>query len=71
MNARIINLRTRRKQKAREARKSAADANAIAHGQPKAVRDLQDARKNMQDRHLEGHKLLPVDPSDNSSNDDT
>lgn len=56
MNARIVNLRTRRKQKARQDRKAEADENAAKHGQPKAVRDLAEARKELEARRLDGHR---------------
>jgi hypothetical protein len=52
-----INLRQARKRKAREAKAKQAEANRIAHGMPKAVRDLEAARRNKLAKAVDGHKL--------------
>ena len=59
MNDRIINLRTRRKQKARADAKKQSDANAATFGQPKSVRDLAKARADQDARRLDRHKRDP------------
>ena len=57
MNARIINLRTRRKQKARSEKTAQADANALKFGRTKAERAKAEVLKDQETRHLDGHKL--------------
>jgi len=54
--AEIVNLRRARKAKAKDEKSKAADANRIAHGTPKPVRDLARARAEKEARDLEGHK---------------
>ncbi len=56
MTARIVNLRTRRKQKARATRKEVADANALQHGRTKAETNLTQARNALEDHRLDGKK---------------
>ncbi|MEQ8435497.1 MAG: DUF4169 family protein [Oceanicaulis sp.] len=51
-----INLRQARKRKARAEKDKQADANRIAHGAPKAVRDLAAARREKLVRTVDGHK---------------
>ena len=51
-----INLRQARKRKARAEKDKQADANRIAHGTPKAVRDLAAARREKLARTVDGHK---------------
>jgi hypothetical protein len=55
--AEIINLRHARKAKARSEKDKTAQANRIAHGTPKAVRNLAEARKDKADQALSGHRL--------------
>jgi hypothetical protein len=62
--AEIINLRRARKGKARVTTDKAAQANRAAHGTPKAVRTLAEARQNKAEQHLAGHKL-ENEPDDN------
>jgi hypothetical protein len=52
----VVNLRTAKKQAARKAARSAADANAAKHGRTKVERDLQKARAEKAARELDGHK---------------
>lgn len=52
----VVNLRTAKKQAARKAASSAADANAAKHGRTKVERDLQKARAEKAARELDGHK---------------
>ncbi len=51
-----INLRQARKRKARAEKDKQADANRIAHGRSKAVRDLAAARRDTLARTVDGHK---------------
>lgn len=51
-----INLRQARKKKQRADRAKQAEANRIAHGAPKAVRDLEAARREMLAKRVDGHK---------------
>ncbi|WP_370225392.1 DUF4169 family protein [Pararhodobacter marinus] len=57
--AEIINLRTRRKQAARETARAKADANAAQHGLSKAQKELAKARSEKSARELDGHKRDP------------
>jgi hypothetical protein len=52
----VVNLRTAKKQAARKAARSVADANAAKHGRTKAERDLEKARAEKAARELDGHK---------------
>jgi hypothetical protein len=54
--AEIVNLRKARKARARDAATAAADANRAAHGQPKAVKSLAEARRRKAARDLDGHR---------------
>lgn len=62
--AEIINLKRARKAKARTEKDKAAEANRVAHGTPKALRNLGQARKDKAEKGLSGHKLED-EPSDN------
>jgi Domain of unknown function (DUF4169) len=55
--AEIVNLRRARKVKARGEKDKTAQANRVAHGTPKAVRNLADARKDKAEQRLAGHRL--------------
>jgi hypothetical protein len=55
--AEIVNLRTRRKDKARAEKAKTAEANRLLHGTPKALRNLQKARKDKAARDLSGNRL--------------
>jgi len=61
VNARIVNLRTRRKQKARETTKAEAGRRAAAHGRTRAERHLTDALNAVEKARLDGHALTPGD----------
>lgn len=52
----VVNLRTARKQAARKAARSVADANAAKHGRTKTERDLDRARAERAARILDGHR---------------
>ena len=52
----VVNLRTAKKQAARKAARSVADANAAKHGRTKAERALEKARAEKAVRELDGHK---------------
>ena len=53
----IVNLRRARKAKARNEKGKTAEANRVAHGTPKALRNLAEARKEKADQALSAHKL--------------
>ncbi len=57
--AEIVNLRRARKAKVRTEKGKTAEANRIAHGAPKAQRDLAKARAQKADEALGGHLLEP------------
>ena len=57
-----INLRQARKRKAREDKAKQADANRLAHGTPKAVRDLEAARRAKLAKQVDGRKLRSPNP---------
>lgn len=61
--AEIVNLNRARKTKSRAEKQKTAQANRVAHGTPKALRKLSDARKDQADQHLTGHKLHSDDDS--------
>lgn len=54
--AKIVNLRTRRKQAARDAARKDGDANAARHGVSKLARDLERARHDKARRDLDAHR---------------
>lgn len=54
--AEIVNLRTAKKQVAREAARREANANAAKHGRTKAERELEKSRAEQADRHLDSHR---------------
>ncbi len=54
--AEVVNLRTVKKQAARKAARSLADANAAKHGRTKSERDLEKARATKATRELDAHK---------------
>jgi hypothetical protein len=60
----IINLRRVRKAKARAEKDKTAEANRVAHGTPKALRNLNEAAAEKAKNSLSGHKL-EKDPDDN------
>ncbi len=53
----IVNLNRARKAKEKAAKEKTAEANRVLHGTPKALRNLQKARKDKADQGLSGHKL--------------
>ena len=55
--AEVINLNRTRKAKARTEKAKTADANRVAHGMPKALRKLSEAKKNKAEQRLLGHRL--------------
>lgn len=57
MAADIINLRARRKHKARAEKELHAQTNRILHGTPKTVHKLAKARKDQSADRLDGKKL--------------
>jgi hypothetical protein len=61
MGAEIVNLRRARKAKDKSEKAKTAEANRVLHGTPKALRNLQKARKDKADQGLTGHKLEKPD----------
>lgn len=57
--AEIINLRARRKEAARKAARTQADANAAKHGRSKAEKALAKAQSDKAAQLLDGHKRDP------------
>ncbi len=55
MTARIVNLRSARKQKARAERRARGDENAVKFGRTRAQRDLERAQSDKARRHLDLH----------------
>ena len=53
----IINLRRARKDKARAEKDKVAAANRVAHGTPKALKKLEQAKAEKAKERLSGHKL--------------
>lgn len=53
----VVNLRTVRKQAKRRQGDLNAQANRIAHGQPKHLRTLADAEHDKANRDLDRHKI--------------
>lgn len=56
-----INLRQARKRKARADKDKQAEANRVAHGTPKPLRDLEAARRDQIARRVDGHRREPGD----------
>ncbi len=55
--AELVNLRTVRKQTKRKQDEAHANANRLAHGQPKAARKLASAQEAKANRDLDGHRI--------------
>jgi hypothetical protein len=53
----VINLNRFRKEKARRDRAKQVDTNRAQHGLSKEERALESRRKELRDRHVDGHKL--------------
>ena len=53
----IVNLNRARKTKKRIEKEKTAEANRVLHGTPKALRNLEKARKDKADQGLSGHRL--------------
>ena len=53
----VINLNRFRKQKAKKERAKQAEQNRLKHGRTKTERDLEARRKQLEVRHIDGHKL--------------
>ena len=56
MNGKVVNLKQKRKQVARDEARQKADQNAVTFGTPKALKDLQKAKSAKAARDLAGHK---------------
>jgi len=57
----LINLRTARKRAKRKQDDERANANRLAHGQPKQMRKLEAAQQAKADRDLDRHRIEPGD----------
>jgi len=55
--AEIVNLNRARKAKAKAEKARQADANRVAHGTPKNLRKLEQAKKDKAEQSLAGHRL--------------
>jgi len=55
--AEIVNLNRARKARTRAEKEKTAEANRLLHGTPKALRNLQKARKDKADKGLNAHQL--------------
>ena len=53
----IINLNRARKARTKAEKEKTAEANRVLHGTPKALRNLEKARKDKADQGLAGHRL--------------
>ena len=62
MAEKVVNLRLKRKEKARQERKAAADARAAAHGIPKAATELARAREAKNRREHDAHRIDEGEP---------
>ena len=57
----VVNLRQFRKQKQRTEKQKKAQSNRLKHGQSKAVRDLEEVRRKIDDAAHAGHLIEPED----------
>jgi len=55
--AELVNLRTVRKQAKRKQDEARANANRLAHSQPKSARRLAAAQEAKTNRDLDGHRI--------------
>lgn len=55
--AELVNLRTARKRAKQRQDDAHANANRLAHGQPKHVRKLEDAQQTKASRNLDAHRI--------------
>ncbi len=55
--AEIVNLNRARKTKARAEKDKTAQANRVTHGTPKALKKLEEARKDKAEQRLSGHEM--------------
>jgi hypothetical protein len=62
--AEVINLRNARKRARRELDAQRADANRLAHGQPKHVRTLEAKKQAKTERDLDRHRIDRGEKSD-------
>lgn len=59
----VVNLRTARKQAKRQDNEQHAQLNRLAHGQPKYLRKLDDAKQDKAGRDLDRHRIETGDRS--------
>ena len=55
--AEIVNLNRARKARSKAEKEKTAETNRVLHGTPKALRNLEKARKDKADQGLSGHRL--------------
>ena len=53
----VVNLRRQRKRAAREREAAEAAGNRVLHGRSKAEREVEAARRDLDERRLEAHRL--------------
>lgn len=61
--AEVVNLRTARKRAKRQDNEQQAQRNRLAHGQPKYLRKLDDAKQDKAGRDLDRHRIETGDRS--------
>jgi uncharacterized protein DUF4169 len=61
MMAELVNLRTARKHAKRRKSNERAQANRLAHGQPKRLREFEDAQQKKANSDLDLHKIETED----------
>jgi hypothetical protein len=61
--AEIVNLRRARKDRARRVAEKQAEANRLAFGRSRAERDAATRENARAERHIEGHRRDPGEPS--------
>jgi uncharacterized protein DUF4169 len=59
----VVNLRTARKQAKRQDSEQRAQVNRLAHGRPKYLRTLDDAKQDKASRDLDRHRIETGDRS--------
>ncbi|MGY6627356.1 MAG: DUF4169 family protein [Oceanicaulis sp.] len=64
-----VNLRQHRKAKARASKAREAEINRVVYGTPKALRDLEQARRDQAARTIEAHRRT-VEDGENGQVDD-
>jgi len=61
VSGKIVNLRSVRKRRDRDAKAAEASENRARHGRSKAEKTVETARRAADDRRHDGNRLLPED----------